>query len=80
MLLLLFDSENLYNLLLFLITLAAFNYPLIYCVLLLDLVKRSEDLQSTVQSVTTNSLNLIIFLYYGIIGMLIFGVIGYSKF
>lgn len=42
--LIIIDVENLYNLVLLSITIVAFNYHLVYSILLLDIVKRSEDL------------------------------------
>lgn len=80
MALIIFDFENIYNLLYLVITAYSFNNHLLYSFLLLDIVKRSEDLQNVISSITTNVFNLIIFSLLGIIIMYIYGIIGYQSF
>ena len=76
----LFDSENIYNLLYLAITLIAFFYPLVYCVLLMDLIKRSEDLQNIIKAVTLNVGSLIKTAILGSAVLFMFSVVGYLEF
>ena len=76
----LLDPENIYNLIYLAITLIAFYYPLAYCVLLLDLIKRSEDLQNIIKAVTYNVGSLIKTALLGCAVIYIFSVIAYLQF
>ena len=42
----LLDTENLYNLAFLIITIFCYSYPLLYCILLLDIIKQSDDLKN----------------------------------
>ncbi len=44
-----FDFENIYNLIYVAVTFICYYYPILYCVLLLDIVKRSIDLKNVVR-------------------------------
>lgn len=48
--------------------------------MLLDVVKRSEDLQNIIRSITSNGRNLAIFSFLGLIGLLIYGIIAFNNF
>lgn len=74
------DTENIYNLIYLIITAFAFSNNLIYCFLLLDIVKRSEDLRNVISSITKNAQNLLKFSFLGLIIMYIYGIIGYNNF
>lgn len=62
------------------LTVYAFFNPYIYAVLLLDIIKRSEDLQNIIKSITSNGRNLAIFSFLGFIGLLIYAIIAFSNF
>ena len=59
-----------------LITFLAFFNPKIYALLLLDIINRSEDLQNIIKSITLNKLNLIKFTFLGLVGLLLYGILG----
>lgn len=46
--------ENIYNIVLLTLSILAINHPILYGVLLLDIFKRSKDLQNIIKSVTHN--------------------------
>ncbi|EGR29612.1 hypothetical protein IMG5_152130 [Ichthyophthirius multifiliis] len=71
-----------YNLFFFVFSLVAFNSkgPLIYGLLLLDIIKRSSSLQNIIKSITRNLKNLFLFSYLGCIIMYIYGIWAYSSF
>ncbi|CAD8173112.1 unnamed protein product [Paramecium octaurelia] len=75
-----FDFDNFYNICIFGLTVYAFFNPYIYAVLLLDIIKRSEDLQNIIRSITSNGRNLAIFSFLGLIGLLIYAIIAFSNF
>ncbi|CAD8133367.1 unnamed protein product [Paramecium octaurelia] len=75
-----FDFDNFYNIWMFGLTVYAFFNPYIYAVLLLDIIKRSEDLQNIIKSITSNGRNLAIFSFLGFIGLLIYAIIAFSDF
>ncbi|CAD8135704.1 unnamed protein product [Paramecium pentaurelia] len=75
-----FDFDNFYNVCIFGLTVYAFFNPYIYAVLLLDIIKRSEDLQNIIKSITSNGRNLAIFSFLGFIGLLIYAIIAFSNF
>ncbi|CAD8052984.1 unnamed protein product [Paramecium sonneborni] len=74
------DYDNLYNICIFGLTAYAFFNPYIYAILLLDIIKRSEDLQNIIKSITSNGRNLAIFSFLGFIGLLIYAIIAFSNF
>lgn len=76
----LFDPENIYNLIYLAVTLIAFFYPLVYCLLLLDLIKRSEDLQNIIKAVTLNVGSLVKTALLGAAVIYMFSVISYLRF
>ncbi|CAD8087418.1 unnamed protein product [Paramecium sonneborni] len=75
-----FDFDNFYNICIFGLTVYAFFNPYIYAVILLDIIKRSEDLQNIIKSITSNGRNLAIFSFLGLIGLLIYAIIAFSNF
>ncbi len=77
------DIENIYNCIYFILTVLAIksnHESLVYGFLLLDIIKRSEDLRNVISSITTNSQNLLVFAFLGIIIMYIYAIIGYETF
>ena len=76
----LLDPENIYNFIYLSITMVAFFYPLVYCVLFLDLIKRSEDLQNIIKAVTFNVGSLVKTALLGCAVIYIFSVIAYLEF
>lgn len=48
------DFENLYNLGYLIITIFTIQYPLALCILLLDIIKQSDDLKNIMKSITMN--------------------------
>ncbi|TNV75002.1 hypothetical protein FGO68_gene1011 [Halteria grandinella] len=62
------------------LTVYAFFNPYIYAVILLDIIKRSEDLQNIIKSITSNGRNLAIFTFLGFIGLLVYAIIAFSNF
>ncbi|EGR33287.1 hypothetical protein IMG5_057100 [Ichthyophthirius multifiliis] len=80
--LLLIDKDNFYHLIYLLITIVAFNIygPIVYAFLLLDIVKRSQNLKNIIRSITENLYNIFIFAYLGLIIMYIYGIGGFLYF
>ncbi|EGR29039.1 hypothetical protein IMG5_164510 [Ichthyophthirius multifiliis] len=77
------DIDNIYNAVYFIITILAVNKsedPLVYAFLLLDIVKRSLDLQNVIAAITTNARNLLKFACLGLIILYIYAIIGYNNF
>ena len=78
------DRQNFYNLTYFLTyffsMLAALVHPLFYSVLLLDLVKRSDDLQNIIKSITLNLNQLFKTSLLGAIVMYFYAILGYLYF
>ncbi|KAL4446650.1 hypothetical protein ABPG74_005588 [Tetrahymena malaccensis] len=76
------DFENFYHACYLAITIAGFflKGPLIYGILLLDIIKRSHQLQQIIKSITQNLYNIFIFTYLGVIVMYIFGIGGFVYF
>ena len=46
------DFENIYNAGFLVITIWAFTEPFAYCILLLDVIKKSEDLKNIIRAIT----------------------------
>ena len=76
----LFDMENIYNLAYLAITLVAFFNPLVYCLLLLDLIKRSEDLQNIIKAITLNVGSLLKTAILGAAVLFMFSIVGFLQF
>lgn len=84
----LLDFDNFYNvkyifinqICIFILTCYAFLNPYIYAILLLDIVKRSEDLQNIIKSITSNGKNLAIFSFLGFIALLLYAIIAFNNF
>ncbi|KAM3134788.1 hypothetical protein pb186bvf_013113 [Paramecium bursaria] len=74
------DFDNFYNLCIFGLTCYAFFDPYIYTVLMLDIIKRSEDLQNIIKSITQNARNLLKFSFLGLVGLILYGVLTYNFF
>ena len=74
------DFENIYMILYVVLSGLAFVYPLFYTLLLFDIVKRSNELQSVIQSITINAGLLLKTSLLGIYVMFFFAVVGYSYF
>ena len=62
------------------LTFYSYFEPLIYSFVLLDIVKRSEDLQNVIQSITKNAANLLKFVFLGLIILYIYGIIAFQNF
>ena len=75
-----FDFENVYNLGYLVITIYAFFNPVIYCVLLMDSVKRSDDLKNIIKAVTMNVGSLVKTALLGGSVLFMFSVLAYLKF
>ena len=75
------DWQNFYNMMYLLFSLlAALLHPLFYSVLLLDLVKRSDDLQNIISSITLNLNQLFKTTLLGAIVMYFYAILGYLYF
>jgi len=74
------DGDNIYNLIYLILTLYSFNYPLCYAILLLDIIKRSQIMQSIIYAIILNWKNLFFTFIYGFIVMYLFAVIGFLKY
>ena len=75
------DWENIYNMGYLFISIIAFAvHPLIYSLLLLDFVKRSEDLKNVIRAVTLNYKQLIKTLILGLIIIYLYSIIGFVNF
>lgn len=76
----LFDTESLYNLIYLLISILSWKWPLLYSILLLDLIKRNEDLKNILRSITLNSKQLLLTTLLAIIVIYIFTIISFLSF
>lgn len=74
------DFENVYNVLYLVVTLFAFQDSFVYAYLLLDVIKRSEDLQNIIKSFTLNLRNLAKFAFFGLVLLYNFGILGFLYF
>lgn len=76
------DNENFYHLCYLSVTVAGFYLegPLVYGILLLDVVKRSASLKQIIKSITQNLRNIFIFAYLGVVVMYIYGIGGFYFF
>ena len=75
------ERENYYNLGYLVLSLAArIVHPLFYSILLLDILKSSEDIQNIVKSVTLNLKQLFRAFLLGAIIMYLYAIIGYLYF
>lgn len=75
------DNQNLYNFAYLAVSITAYvTHPLVYSILLLDIVKRSEDLQNIIRSITYNLSNLIKTIILGLIVMYFYAIIGFVVF
>lgn len=76
----LFDFENIYNLCYLIITIIAYFHPLVYCILLMDSVKRSDDLKNIIKAVTMNVGSLVKTALLGGSVLFMFSVLAFLKF
>ena len=76
---LLFDKVNAYNILYVVISFLTLRYDLLYCILLLDVVKQSEDLTNIVFSILMNIGQLGKTILLTIICIFIFTIFAYSN-
>lgn len=77
----LFDKENFYNILYLVLTIIAFALnPLVNCILLLDIVKRSKELRAIIKSITHNLKKLVMIILLGIIIMYFYAILGLENF
>lgn len=74
------DYDNLYNLVYLTFTVLAFNNPYFYCLMLLDLIKRSRILQNIIRAVTDNWKQLFKLLILGLVIVYIFAAWAYTEF
>ncbi|EGR33066.1 hypothetical protein IMG5_062440 [Ichthyophthirius multifiliis] len=77
------DFENIYNCIYFLLTVFAVTlseHAMIYGFLLLDIIKKSEDLQNVISSITTNAYNLLQFAFLGVIIIYTYAILGFTYF
>jgi len=75
------DGDNLYNILYLIVSIIALaTTPLVYSILLLDIVKRSDDLQNIIKSITHNITQLIKAVLLGLIVMYFYAIIIFSEF
>jgi len=76
-----FDPENFYNLCYLAVSIIAFfTTSLVYCILLLDIVKRSDDLQNIIKSITYNITNLIKTILLGLIVIYFYAILSFVYF
>ena len=75
-----FDFECVYNLIYFIISVLSWEWPLLYSVLLLDLVKRNNDLKNILRSITLNGKQLLLTTFLGVIFLYIFSIIAFLNF
>ena len=71
------DWETLYNLIYLMVTISSFFMPILYSFLLLDIVKRSEDLKNIFKSITLNLSSLGMTLILGVIILYFFSIYGF---
>ena len=75
------DWENFYNMGYLVISIIAFAiHPLIYSILLLDFIKRSEDLKNVIRAITLNYKQLIKTVILGLIIVYLYSIIGFVSF
>ena len=71
------DEENLYNFIYLIITLMTFQSRYVFSILLLDVIKRSEDLQNIIKSITMNTMSLLKTVFLGLIILYVFATLGF---
>lgn len=59
---------------------AILTHPLVYSILLLDIIKRSEDLQNIIKAITKNLTNLFLTVILGLIVMHLYAIISFTSF
>ena len=74
------DRNNFYNLVYLLISALAWRWPLLYTVLLLDVIKRSQDLVNILNSITLNYSQLLRTMVFGVILVYMFSVVAFAYF
>lgn len=77
---LIFDIECVYNLVYLIISILSWSWPLLYSVLLLDLIKRNDDLKNILRSITLNSYQLILTTLLAIIIVYCFTIVSFLSF
>ena len=70
----LLDIENIYNAIYLGMTIAAYSTPEVYAFLMLDIVKRSDDLQNIIKAVTKNynallKITILALIFLGLLGV-----------
>ena len=74
------DFECVYNLIYFLISILSWNWALLYSVLLLDLIKRNNDLKNILRSITLNGYQLLLTTFLGVLAIYIFSIVAFQYF
>ncbi|CAG9333740.1 unnamed protein product [Blepharisma stoltei] len=74
------DFQAAYSTIYLIISIFSNRFFLLYCILLLDIIKRSEDLANILKSITLNLKQLIYTTILGIISIYIFTVIAFASF
>jgi len=75
------DKDNLYNLIYLCVSIIAFaTTPLVYSILLLDIVKRSDDLQNIIKAITHNLTQLVKAVVLGLIVMYFYAIISFTAY
>lgn len=74
------DFECVYNLIYLTISVLSWKWSLLYSVLLLDLIKRNNDLKNILRSITLNGKQLLLTTFLGLIVLYIFSIIAFLNF
>jgi hypothetical protein len=72
--------DTIYHILFFIVSFFAMVFPFLYCFLLLDIIKRNQDLVNILKSITDNKLSLTYNIILIIIAVYIFATIGFVQY
>ena len=74
------DFECVYNLCYFIISILSWEWTLLYSILLLDLIKRNNDLKNILKSITLNGYQLFLTTFLGVLVIYIFSIVAFLYF
>lgn len=73
------NYDNIYLLIYVGISIGAWFYPLLYCILLLDVIRRYETLRDVLQSITINYKQLLLVSLLALFVLFLFSIVGFTS-
>jgi hypothetical protein len=73
------NVDNIYLLVYIGISIGAWFYPLLYCILLLDVIRRSETLRDVLRSITMNYKQLLLTSLLALFVLFLFSIVGFAS-